>query len=98
MRTESLDDNAVWTLGDDVVARPASRTIFARGDFNVLTLGKVVVEGYGAPLRAKPDEPPERHAVVIQWPPVQDSEARKSLAQQLRDKAHALPHPRLAVR
>jgi hypothetical protein len=52
----------------------------------------------GFPLKVRPDEPPTHHAAVIQWPPVTDPDARKSLAQQLRAKSQAYPHPKLAIR
>lgn len=98
MRTESLEEHVVWTLGEEVVAGPADRTICGRGDFTERIVTGIGVEGYGRPLSARPDEPPERHAVVVGWPPVEDSEARKSFAQQLRDQSSPHPYPRLAIR
>ncbi len=86
MRTEGLDEAAVWRLGDQV-GEPSGRTAHARGDFTAPDVRRIVNEPWR--LRVRPDEPPERHAVIEGWPPATEPEARKSFAQELR--AYARP-------
>lgn len=85
MRTDSLSEPEVWALGDAEVAAPAGRTIFARGDFLAPDVRDCLVDDWR--LNVAPDEPPRRHALIRGWPPVGQSEIRKSLAQQLGARA-----------
>ena len=82
MRTETLSEDAVWTLGQETAAETSGRPVQARGDF-----AAAAVEGsrVGAwQLDVQPSVPPRRHALVMGWPPMSERDARKSLAQQLR--------------
>jgi hypothetical protein len=93
MRTEALHEHEVWALGDEAVAAPANRAIYARGDFKRPDVIAISVEGFGNPLYVNPTKAPERHALILGWPPL-DPDARKSFAQQLRKRA--TPHGRPA--
>ena len=90
MRTETLTEAAVWTLGQKTVARASGRRVRARGDFTAPAVKDSRVGTWQ--LGVQPSVPPPRHALVVGWPPVSERDARKSLAQQLRQGA------RLAVR
>ena len=85
MRTEALAGDAVWTLGQEATAEASGRLVRARGDFNAAA-AKDSRAGMWH-LDVQPSVPPPRHALVVGWPPVADREARKSLAQQLRQGA-----------
>jgi hypothetical protein len=89
MRTEALAEPDVWALGDSV-AVPSGRSVYARGDLVAPDVRASFVDPWRLSVRA--DDDPPRHALIEGWPPVQQSEIRKSLAQQLRANA------RLAVR
>ena len=83
-RTQVLDEDATWRYGDEV-AGAGVRQAIARGDLHAPDVRDCKLEGL--PLQVKPSEPPPLHASVFGWPPLIDTEARKSLAQQLRAKA-----------
>ena len=85
MRTEALTENAVWTLGQETAAEGSGRLVRARGDFQA-PAAKDSRAGMWQ-LDVQPSVPPPRHALVVGWPPVGGREARKSLAQQLRQGA-----------
>ena len=85
MRTDQLTEAAVWTLGDQEVGEPSGRAISARGDFVAPSVREAVVDPWA--LTVEPSEPPVRHALIVGWPPGEEAEIRKSLAQQLRAKA-----------
>lgn len=82
MRTETLAEEVVWTLGQDTAAEASGRSVRARADFAALAAraGRIGIWQ----LDVQPSVPPPRHALVVGWPPVSQREARKSLAQQLR--------------
>ena len=82
IRTEALAENAVWDLGQETVAESTGRPVRARGDFEAPAVRDSQVGPWQ--LDVRPDVPPPRHALVVGWPPVNEREARKSLAQQLR--------------
>ena len=82
MRTETLAEDKVWTLGQDTAAVTSGRPLRARGDFEA-PAAKASRAGSWQ-LDVQPSVPPPRHALVVGWPPVSEREARKSLAQQLR--------------
>ena len=90
-RTQGLAEPDVWTFGASTVAAPSGRAIFARGDF----LAPHVRESFVEPWRlsVSPAEPPVRHALILGWPPVGESEIRKTLAQQLRARAKLQVRP-----
>ena len=85
MRTEALTEDAVWTLGQQATAEDSGRSVRARGDFKALAAKDSRAGAWQ--LDVEPSVPPPRHALVVGWPPVADREARKSLAQQLRQGA-----------
>jgi hypothetical protein len=87
-RTHNLTEPEIWQHGDQWVATPG-RAILARGDFTLTQVKEVFVEGFL--LSVSPDEPPERHANVVGWPPSEQKELRRSLAQQLAAKARCVP-------
>ena len=91
MRTDLLSDADVWSLGDEAVARPSGRVIAARGDFlapNVRDCKEQLWQ-----LSVQPHEPPVRHAIIVGWPPTDQTVIRKSLAQRLRAKARVRVRP-----
>jgi len=73
-----------------MITATSGRPVIARGDFTATQVSTVALPGF-SPLTVKPDEPPPRHALLLDWPPIH-AEARKSYAQQLR--ALALPFQR----
>jgi len=77
-RISALTDKGVWSLGQQYVAYPSRRTLYARADLAAHT---VLAVG----LHVQPDEPPPRHANIIGWPP--EKHARMSIAQQLAAEA-----------
>lgn len=85
MRTETLAEEAVWTLGQETAAEASGRPVRARGDFAVPGVKDSRVGAWQ--LNVQPSVPPPRHALVVGWPPVSERDARKSLAQQLRRSA-----------
>jgi hypothetical protein len=85
MRTEGLADDAVWAIGDRVVAERSGRPIRARGDFTAPAVRASRAETWQ--LTVRPDAPPPRHALVVGWPPAADHQRRKNLAKQLRAEA-----------
>lgn len=82
MRTETLAEDAVWTLGQKIAGQASGRPVRARGDFAAPAVKDSQVGAWK--LDVQPSAPPTRHAVVVGWPPVSERDARKSLAQQLR--------------
>ena len=91
MRTDSLGEPQVWTLGVTAVGEPSGRTILARADFFAPDVRGSFIEAWR--LTVIPDEPPLRHALIKGWPPREQTEIRKSLAQQLRAKARLQVRP-----
>ena len=85
MRTESLAEGAVWDLGKKTAAEATGRTVRARGDFALPDVRDCQAGAWQ--LDVQPEVPPPRHALVVGWPPVKERDARKSLAQQLRQGA-----------
>lgn len=84
-RTCDLNEAEVWAWGDDHVANPGGRTVFARGDFTLELIQEVAANGIT--LGIVPNEPPPRHGNITGWPPFDRKELRASLAQQLAAKA-----------
>ena len=82
MRTEALAEQAVWDLGQKTAAGATGRLVRARGDFEAPAARDSQAGAWQ--LDVRPDIPPPRHALVVGWPPIEESEVRKSLAQQLR--------------
>lgn len=90
-RSEGLSEADLWAHGDRWVAAPANREVVARGDFTPAQARAVTFDGFQLAIVA--DEPPPRHANVIGWPPVEQKEVRRSLAQQLAALAHCVVRP-----
>lgn len=84
MRTDALDDEAVWSLGD-LVGEASQRRAYGRGDFTTPDVRGISKEQWR--LSVRPDEPPPGHAVIEGWPPAIEPEMRKSIAQELRARA-----------
>ena len=82
MRTTSLQEKKVWSIGDWWVAPTRGQNILARGDVVTAELAR-----FG--LVVAPDEPPPRHANVGGWPT--QKEARKSVAQRLAERFVLVP-------
>ena len=82
MRTETLSDDDVWILGQGTAAQASGRAVRARGDFASPAARDSRIGQWQ--LDVQPCVPPPRHALVLGWPPVNERDARKSLAQQLR--------------
>ncbi len=80
LRTDDLAEEEIWGLGEEHVAA-GTRTIFARADFLCAVLAEINAGDYS--LSAVPDEPPARHANVTGWPPIEQKELQKQLAQQM---------------
>jgi hypothetical protein len=80
-RIEGMTEPEVWELGDT----SSGRHTLARGDFRAPDVRKCRTNGWK--LDIEPSEPPPRHASIIGWPPVEERDARKSLAQLLRADA-----------
>ena len=77
-RTEGLAEADVWLHADLFVGSEA----IARADFLLEAINATAVGEFR--LRLVPSEPPPRHANIEGWPPVENGETRKQLAQQLR--------------
>ncbi len=73
-RIDSLDDFSIWQLYTDHVQRNNPRTLYGRADVKADTI-------YNVNLDIQPNEPPPRHADIVNWPDSKD--ARMSLAQQI---------------
>jgi hypothetical protein len=91
-RTHDLSEEDIWSLGERMITEQSGRPVIARGDITASQIVQVALPGT-ATLRVRPDEPPERHALVFNWPPVDDADARKSYAQQLRAAAKPVQRP-----
>jgi hypothetical protein len=81
-RTQGLIDSSVWSLADREITAQSNRKVIARGDFVAPNVRACAIESWR--LNVRVDEPPIGHAIIHQWPPLEDTETRKSLAQQLR--------------
>jgi len=73
-RVQGLEDREIWKLGDVCVALPQGTNLRARAD---LLVADVVNVG----LRVEAEQPPPRHANIIDWPAEKD--ALMSCAQEL---------------
>ena len=60
-RTSDLSDSEKWLIGDREVAEKRGKPILARSYIAVLSVKLVGLE-------VKPIEPPDRHAVIVNWP------------------------------
>lgn len=72
-RILDLSDLAIWGIGVEHV-KSDTRNIYGRFDF-------IAEYVYAFKLRFEPDNKPERHANIVNWP--EDRSAKNSLAQQL---------------
>lgn len=70
----TMENDAVWVLGDREVALPRGRDIIARAELSVL-------EASMPPLFVERDEPPVRHMCIRGFPP--EKEATKPLLMHL---------------
>jgi len=77
-RISQLSNQAVWELGEKLAA-VSGRTIYGRADFRRPDCR--AARDNGSRLDVEPDEPPERHALIVGWPA--DTSARKVLAMSL---------------
>jgi hypothetical protein len=78
-RIDELSADQTWSLGDRLAGAPSGRTVCGRADFRLPDVQATRVNG--AKFDAVPDDPPERHALIIGWPPA--TSARKAAAMQL---------------
>jgi hypothetical protein len=67
-RTYGLVEEEIWALG----ATLRAEALVARADTTVLNVKD-------AGLTVEPDEPPERHACIVGWPPDQSAILEKAL-------------------
>ena len=74
-----LAEEAVWRLGEDLVARPRGKPLWARADLLVSDVRAV------DHLEVVLDNWPPRHANIIRWP--DEKSAQKSCAQELAARA-----------
>jgi hypothetical protein len=90
-RIEELSSPDIWQLGDSLAGKPSNRTVYGRADFRLPDVRGVKVNGQR--LDAVPDDPPERHALIVDWPT--DPNARKTAAMQLLAASvrHSVPLP-----
>ena len=58
MRTESLAEDVVWTLGQETAATPSGRCVRARGDFESAATKKAALANWR--LDVQPSVPPPR--------------------------------------
>jgi hypothetical protein len=84
-RTQNLAEAEVWQHADAHVGGPSGRPVLGRGDFTRYAAREVHSGGFH--LDIQPDEPPLLHANVTGYPPMEQKEIRRSLAQQLVAKA-----------
>jgi hypothetical protein len=79
-RIGALTVPEIWQLGDQLAGQPSNRTVCGRADLGPTEVRAVKTNGHS--LDAIPDDPPERHAIIVGWP--DDSNARKTAMMQLR--------------
>jgi hypothetical protein len=77
-RIGGLNDDEVWETGRVEVSQKRGLPLYGRADVTTASVA-------GAGLDVQSAEPPERHAVIVGWPPAK--EERISLAQQLAAEA-----------
>ncbi len=77
-RTEGMDAEAVWELGERCVAGPQGRTLWGRADVLAGDVGEVG-------LTVDADDDPPRHANIVGWP--EEKDAQKMLALELAERA-----------
>jgi hypothetical protein len=73
-RVQELTETQIWNTGDEYVAIPRGKPVYARAELAVKTITNMR-------LRVISAEPPPRHAVIVNWPAAKDE--RMSLAQLL---------------
>lgn len=72
-RTDKLDDNEIWNIGEQYVATPPKRTIKARADIlaSIITKQKVCIN---------PDTRPHPlHANIVDWPKEPDEQKQRAI-------------------
>ena len=74
VRTRNMSENEVWQWGRTNVKLIDKQALYARAQM-------IVSDIISLDLRITPDEPPERHANVFNWP--SEKHAVKSVAQEL---------------
>jgi hypothetical protein len=80
-RILGLEPDLIWAIGAREIEPNRRKRVLARAEISVEI---VEVEG----LRVLPDEPPERHAVIVDWPEGDDQkDRRKSIQQELASRA-----------
>lgn len=62
-----MDEDRIWSLGDQLVATPQKKTLYGRAQ---LAVSDVTAAG----LEVVADEPPDRHASIIGWPTEKDEQ------------------------
>lgn len=78
-RTTDLDEQDIWEIGWEFVAKPTGRTLRARGDTSAAIIMDTVLD-------IVPDTTPHpRHANIVNWPP--DKAEQKLLAVQIANQA-----------
>ncbi len=73
-----LSEHAVWRIGQDVVATPRGKPLYARAD---VLVSDVTAVGLGVVL----DNTPPRHAKITRWP--DEKSAQKLAALELASRA-----------
>jgi hypothetical protein len=84
-RTEGMNEADIWAYATEHVANPSGRSVYARGDLTRAGIEQVTAGAFS--LTVAPAEPPIHHAAIIGWPSGDQKEVRRSLAQQLAEKA-----------
>ncbi len=77
-RTTDVANGEIWHIGTSIVAEPQGKTLVGRADLIAL-----VVRNKG--LDVVSQEPPERHAEIINWP--ERREMRNEIAMKLAKNA-----------
>jgi hypothetical protein len=80
-----MAEDEIWNLGERTVVRSSVRTLYGRADIHVAAVRETGLEVH-------PDNNPQRHANVINWP--MEKSKRKLLALQLAERANLKLHPR----
>jgi hypothetical protein len=85
----ALSEPEIWNLGDEVVGKPRNKVTRARADIEkegFLSVGLTVVSS---------PAPHPRHYDVCGWPPHEQKDLRKDIAQDLADVCKRIDRPSL---
>jgi hypothetical protein len=70
-RVLGLTDSEIWALGDTAITLPPGSTLLARAE---LSVDQITATG----LHVESEEPPPRHANIINWPVEKDEVMSKA--------------------